>query len=202
MSRGLQSGMVAAVEATEVRPFILIDLMFSTPLYLWSGYGDLTYTNTYLGVGELLNLSQIDESQDLGANGLQISLSGINGSSLLTTALSEEYQGKSVNVRLGAKDSEGNIISDPIVIYSGFMDVMVIDEGAEASTISLTVENKLISLSKTKVRRYTSQDQRADHPTDKGFDYVATIAEKEILWGGGQGLAQTYQPPAPSRRGR
>lgn len=184
MARGLQSAMESAVEATEVRPFVLVDLMFSSPIYLWSGYGDLSYTNTYLGVGELLSMNAIEESQDLGANGLQIDLSGINGTTLLTKALSEEYQGKTVTVRLGARDGSGNIISDPIIIYSGFMDVMVINEGVEESTISLSVENKLIALSKTKERRYTSNDQRADYPSDKGFDYVTTIAEKTINWGG------------------
>lgn len=201
MARGLQSAMETAVEAAEVRPFVLVDLMFSSPIYLWSGYGDLTYTNTYLGVGELLGLNQIEESQDLGANGLQIDLSGINGSTLLTKALSEEYQGKTVTVRLGAKDSSGNIISDPIVIYSGFMDVMVINEGVEESTISLAVENKLIALSKTKERRYTSNDQRADYPSDKGFDYVAQTAEKTINWAGEttKPARQQYEPP---RRGR
>lgn len=196
MARGLQSGMESAVEATQVRPFILVDLMFSTPIYLWSGYGDLSYTNTYLGVGELLGLKEIQESQDLGANGLQIDLSGINGTTLLTKALSEEYQGKTVTVRLGARDSSGSIISDPIVVYSGFMDVMVINEGVEESTISLSVENKLISLSKTKERRYTSNDQRSDYPSDKGFDYVASIAEKTINWGGEttKTASQQYEP--------
>jgi hypothetical protein len=184
MARGLQSAMESAVEATQVRPFVLVDLMFSSPIYLWSGYGDLSYTNTYLGVGELLSINAIEESQDLGANGLQIDLSGINGTTLLTKALSEEYQGKTVTVRLGAKDSSGNIISDPIVIYSGFMDVMLINEGVEESTISLSVENKLIALSKTKERRYTSNDQRSEYPSDKGFDYVTTIAESTINWGG------------------
>ena len=48
MARGLQGAMESAVEATEVRPFVLIDLMFSSPIYLWSGYGELSYTNTYL----------------------------------------------------------------------------------------------------------------------------------------------------------
>lgn len=201
MARGLQSAMESAVEATEVRPFVLIDLMFSSPIYLWSGYGDLSYTNTYLGVGELLSINSIEESQDLGANGLQIDLSGINGTTLLTKALSEEYQGKTVTVRLGAKDSSGNIISDPIIIYSGFMDVMVINEGVEESTISLSVENKLIALSKTKERRYTSNDQRADYPSDKGFDYVTTIAEKTINWGGEttKPASQRPEPPKTTR---
>ena len=64
------------------------------------------------------------------------------------------------------------------------MDVLTIDEGGETSTINLSVENKLIQLGRSKTRRYNSADQRADHPADEGFDYVASIAEKDITWGG------------------
>ena len=185
MSRGLHADMETAVDNTVVRPFLLIDLEFSSPIYLWSGYGDLNYASTdYLGVGELLGFDTIEESQDLGAKGITINLSGINGTTLLAKALTEEYQGKEVEIKLGLFDSFGDIHNTPVTVFSGFMDVLTIDEGGETSTINLSVENKLIQLGRSKARRYNSADQRADHPADEGFDYVASIAEKDITWGG------------------
>nr|BAR35096.1 Phage minor tail protein L [uncultured Mediterranean phage uvMED] len=185
MSRGLHADMETAVQESVVKPFLLINLAFSSPVNVWSGYGDLNYSSVdYIGVGDLLSFDSVEESQDLGANGLSINLSGINGTTLLTNALTEEYQGKSVTIRLGLFDSSGDIHNTPIIIFEGFMDVLSINEGAENSTIKLSVENKLIQLGRSKIRRYNSNDQRAEHPTDQGFDYVASIAEKDIIWGG------------------
>lgn len=202
MTRSLSAGMQTAVEGSVVSPFLLVDLDFSSPIYLWTGFGDLTHDdNDYIGVGELLGINAIEESQDLGAKGVDINLSGINGTTLLNKALTEEYQGKDVTIKLGAFDSSGNIISSPIIIFSGFMDVMTIDEGSETSTISLTVENKLIQLSRSNVRRYTDQDQKKDHPNDDGFEYVTIMAEKDIEWGGKtEKAAAQKREPVRSRR--
>lgn len=184
MARSLTSGMEAAISGEVVRPILLLDLNFSSPIYFWSGSGTLTIgTTDYLGVGDLLNMSTIEETQDLGASGLTLELTGINGTTLLNKALIEDYQGNSVTLKLGALDDNNSLISDPVTMFAGFMDVLTIQEGGDIATISLKVENKLIKLNKAKVRRYTDQDQKADHSSDDGFAYVTNIAEKDIIWG-------------------
>ena len=60
---------------------------------------------------------------------------------------------------------------------------MTISDNGEKSTIQVTVENKLIAFARKYVRRYTDNDQRIDHPTDKGFEYVTSIQDTEIVWG-------------------
>ncbi len=60
---------------------------------------------------------------------------------------------------------------------------MTIDEGADSATISLAVENKLIILENAKERRYNDEDQKIENPTDKGFEFVASIQDVEIVWG-------------------
>jgi hypothetical protein len=67
---------------------------------------------------------------------------------------------------------------------------MTIAEAGEYSTITISVENKLVAFEKSRVRRYTAEDQKIDHPTDKGFEYVTAIVEKQILWGRPTGTAQ------------
>jgi hypothetical protein len=64
------------------------------------------------------------------------------------------------------------------------MDVMTIDETGETCSITLTAENRLIDLERPRVRRYTSEDQKSLHPNDKGFDFVNSLQEAEIKWGG------------------
>jgi len=184
MSRTLSTDMQAVAIAEVVRPIYLVDLEFSSgSIYLWSGMGDLTYNSTsYLGAGDLLNIGPIQETSDLSANGAAITLAGIK-QSLLTLARDEPYQGRTITIRLGAFDGTGDLISTPVILFSGFMDVMTIADSGDTSTITITAENKLIAFQRTAVRRYTAEDQKIEHPTDKGFAFVAKIQEKEIVWG-------------------
>ena len=184
MTRDLTSGMQTAVTADLVRPITLVQCAFdSGNLNLWSGIGDLTVDSIdYVGAGSLLSIGEISETSELSANGLTVTLSGVT-SPLITKARDEDYQGRELKVLLGAMDASNGVIDDPIVVFSGFMDTMTINEGGETATIIVTVENRLIEFEKTRVRRYTAEDQKIDYPNDKGLEFVAEMAEKEIIWG-------------------
>jgi len=184
MSRTLSTEMQAVATAELVRPVYLVDMEFSSgSIFIWSGMGDLSYnSNTYLGAGDLLSIGAIQETAELTANGATVTLGGIK-QSLLTLARDEPYQGRPLIIRLGAFDENGDLITSPVILFSGFMDIMTIADSGDTSTITITVENKLIAFQRTAVRRYTAEDQKIEHPTDKGFEFVAKIQEKEIIWG-------------------
>ena len=184
MSRSLTTGMQSAITADLVRPITLVQCAFdSGNLNLWSGIGDLTVDSVdYVGAGSLLSIGEIAETSELSANGITVTLSGVT-SPLLSKARDEDYQGRELKVLLGAMDAANGVISDPIIVFSGFMDTMVINDGGETATIQVTVENRLIEFERTRVRRYTAEDQKIDYPTDKGLEFVAEMAEKEIVWG-------------------
>jgi len=184
MARGITSAMDSALSASEVKPFFLVDLMFSSPVYLWSGTYTLSHdSKSYLGTGDLMTVEIPQETQDIGAVGVRMQLSGLTGTNILTAALQQEYQGKSVTIKLGAFNTSGNVVADPVVVFEGFMDVMQITEDGNTSTITLSVENKLIRLESANHRRYTDADQKIDHPSDSGFEFVTDIQEKQIKWG-------------------
>ena len=184
MSRSLTSAMESAVTADLVRPITLVQCAFDTGnLNLWSGIGDLTVSGVdYVGAGSLLSIGEIAETSELSANGITVTLSGVT-SPLLSKARDEDYQGRELKVLLGAMDAVNGVISNPVVVFSGFMDTMVINDGGETSTIQVTVENRLIEFERTRVRRYTAEDQKIDFPTDKGLEVGAEMEEKEIVWG-------------------
>lgn len=184
MSRTLSSGMQTAATAEVVRPIVLVQCDFdSGALNLWNGIGDLTVSGvTYVGGGTLLNISSMKESADLAANGMTVTLSGVM-EPLISKARNEPYQGRELVIRLGAMDASNSVISTPVIIFSGFMDTMVIQDGAETATISVSVENRLIEFQRSRIRRYTAEDQKIDYPDDKGLEFVAEISEKEIVWG-------------------
>ena len=188
MSRTLTSGMTAVTTADVVRPAYFVRMVFDSGespnvLNIWNGIGDLAYGgNTYTGTGDLLSISQITETSDISATGINVTLTGVK-TSFIAIAKDHEYQGRPLSVSLGAFDASGDLIADPVIVFSGFMDTMTISESGAYSSIGISVENKLVSFERTKVRRYTAEDQKIDHPTDKGFEYVTAIVQKEIIWG-------------------
>ena len=197
MSRTLTSGMQAVATADIVRPIFLVRMVFDSSespneLNLWSGVGDLTYdSETYTGVGDLLSISSVTETADMQASGINVVLTGVK-SSLVVIAKDHEYQGRPLTVMLGAFDTSGSLIANPTTVFAGFMDTMTIAESGDTSTISIAVENKLIAFERSKIRRYTAEDQKIDHPTDKGFEFVTSIVQKEIIWGRASGRTDAH----------
>jgi len=184
MSRVLSSNMATEFASDTLSPIVLVKFDFDTlPLYLWSGVGDLDWdSETWTGAGNLMSFGSLEETTEVRAIGTSITLNGLN-QSVISAALTEDYQGRTATIWLGAMDESGNVVSDPVIIFGGRMDVMTIEEGAEDVSINITVENRLIDFERTKIRRYTDQDQKIDYPNDKGFEFVAAIQEKEIVWG-------------------
>jgi hypothetical protein len=122
--------------------------------------------------------------------------------------MNEPYQGRLCKIFFGAidanraylTDESGNYIlaedssridvstGDPneiVEIFSGYMDQMNIEEGAETSRIGLSVESKLIDLERPRVFRYTDQNQKSRFPNDKGFEFVEDLQDKRFNWGRG-----------------
>jgi len=196
--------MQSAVTADLVRPIILVQCAFdSGNLNLWNGVGNLTVSSVdYVGAGTLLAIGEISETSELQANGITVTLSGITDP-LLAKARDEDYQGRELKVLLGAMDASNGVISTPVNVFSGFMDTMVINDSSETATIQIAVENRLIGFERTRVRRYTAEDQLIDFPNDKGLEFVADMAEKEIVWGrsgvvSGGGGRPNADPDAPA----
>lgn len=80
-------------------------------------------------------------------------------------------------------DFDLQIIDTPYEFFNGRLDVPVIDEGAEASTISVNYESELVDLNKPRTRRYTPEDQKEFYPSDEGFDFVPLLQDKTVVWG-------------------
>jgi hypothetical protein len=102
---------------------------------------------------------------------------------MIAVALSENYQGKACSVMFGALDSSGSLVSSPITVFSGRMDVMSINDDGQNATIGMTAENKLVDFRRPREVRYTDEEQKNLYSGDKGLEFVNSIQEKEIYWG-------------------
>jgi len=192
--------MVTEVSASQLSPILLASLSFATPVHIWTGYGTITVGSTaYLGIGTLGSISPIEETTDLAARGISMQLSGVP-TAMLAVALTENYQGRECSVLFGALQSSGALVSSPVTIFSGRMDVMSINDDGQNATIGMSAENKLVDFRRPREVRYTDQEQKNLFPSDKGLEFVTAIQEKQIYWGNAKLVAPVNEGGGESER--
>ena len=198
--RGLTNDMVTEVSASQLSPILLASLSFATPVHIWTGYGTITVGSTaYLGIGTLGSISPVEETTDLAARGISMQLSGVP-TAMLAVALTENYQGRECSVLFGALEASGALVSSPVTIFSGRMDVMSINDDGQNATIGMTAENKLVDFRRPREVRYTDQEQKNLFPSDKGLEFVTAIQEKQIYWGNAKLVAPVNEGGSESER--
>lgn len=203
-TRDISTNVQGNLEDNIVYPFFAIEMLFDgSPLRLWTGVGDLEIDGvTYTGSGTLLNVSSIEETAEISVRGATLTLSAVP-SEVISLALQTPYQGRVCNIYFGTF-SKGSLLQESgsyllledgsritletqetglTQIFSGYMDEMNIDEGPDFSSIELKVENRLIDLERQRVRRYTSGYQKSVYPGDKGFDFVESLQDRDVVWG-------------------
>ena len=188
MARDITTAFKNAIEGSVVKPIVGIELEFSDgTLRFWNGYGNLTMTaggssKTFNGAGDMLGVSEIEESSTLSMSGVTLTLAGIK-SSIISTALGANYTNRKGAIYLGLFDTSNNVIADVYTIFKGNMDVMNIQEGADTCVITLKLESRLITFEKPANRMYSLEDQKIDFANDVGFEFIPDLQDKEITWG-------------------
>lgn len=179
MSRTVPAAILNALAGDTVEPFYAIEAQFTGgTVRLWTGYGDKTIEgNTYVGAGSLINISGLEEVADLSARSITVTLSGMD-QTVLSLALAEPYQRRTLRVLFGVVGS-----SDAVEVFSGLMNQMTIEDSAEAGTVSVLVDSKLVELERAINRRYTSESQKARYPNDTFFNYVSGLQDRSVVWG-------------------
>ena len=188
MARNITTAFNNAISAQNVIPFFAVSLAFNTgTLHLWNGYGDISLTaggstNTFTGLGDATGMSPVEEQSLIQASGANLVLNGVK-SSLIATALSAQYTNRDGKIFLGMFDTSKNVVADVYTLFVGKMDVMIIRETGETSTIELKLENRLIALERPNERRMTDEDQKNLFPGDIGFEFIPDLQDKQLVWG-------------------
>ena len=182
MSRTLTTAVNNAKNSSNTYVCYLCQFGFASgTVYLTNLPHNITWgANEYIGLGNLSNIEEIKESEELEAIGLRFILSGAN-QDLVNIALQEHIQGKPVNVYV-AFTNDSTIINDPVLEWSGRIDTMVITESDGNTSIALNAESRIVDFERPNSRRFNSVDHNKDYPSDKFFDFVEKMVEKEIVW--------------------
>lgn len=206
MSKPITTTFAARLAAVEKRPFYAVEIDFDTaPLYIWTGVGNISSGGkTYLGTGELLRISGLDEVADMSAKGATVTLNGLDPA-LISTALQEPYQRRECRIYFGLMDAapdyllteSGEVITtelgEPLVVdyeelpmslaFAGRVDRMPISSDGQSCSITTTVESRWVDLERARVRRYTHESQQTRFSGDTFFSFVADMQHKKVEWG-------------------
>lgn len=182
MPRDITNDFKTAATAEIVYPLFLHDFVFDEgEINLFTGRGELVWDGvTYHGSGALLAIDPAEETQDLEAKSCGYVLAA--PPSIVSLAMTADYQGRPVRSWLGLLDASGALIADPVRFFSGKMDTMPIEPDPVRPTIALTAENDLVLLNRTKERRYTHEDHQLDYPGDMFFEFVPGLQDKEVTF--------------------
>lgn len=184
MSRTLPSALATQFSSTELKPFQAVEIHFSDGVVrFWTGYGDLTAdSQEWSGIGQVLGISEASEAADLSAEGVQVSLSGLD-TSVLSAILNENYKLRPLKLYVGALDADNVPVSALYQTFSGRIDTINIQENADKVTLVINAESRLIDLNRPRTRKLTDAEQQSRYPNDTSLAQVALLADRQLDWG-------------------
>lgn len=181
MPRGLTTAQKAALASRVRRPAYFVDLDLATGhVRAWNGVGDVTALgHTWKGVGEYGLIDGIEHDRSMRAQSITLGLFGVPGDAIpggaIAATRSTRYQGRPLTVYFTFCDPETDLpLSDPIVIWAGFADVMSFSLGRNVS-VSLTGEHLSSLLRKSNGERRTteSHNTRLGNPSPRDLFFEA-----------------------------
>src|SRR3990167_3723798 len=201
--RNFTAAMDAAIVAGTVRPALFYEGEFASSqfLRLWTGVGQIDWDgHTWTGGGHLLVITPLEERRDVKAIVFTVSVSGMPSANI-SLALASVRQNKPGNLWLGLFNAAGALIADPYQPRNGRFDVAGIDDDGQTCTIAAQYEDRLVDLDRARERRYTHEDQQIDWPGDLGFEYVESLQDMQLLWGGPGAAASSLAAPSAGAPG-
>ena len=150
----------------------------------WDGLRWKTFDgDEWLGAGELISVSGLQQARGLEATPATFTLSGVDETLLSYAANSAaEVTNRRCAVYLHFMTEGGVPLDSKIAIWVGRMDVMRFTADVGRQSITLSAES-LFSKRKRAPHGYqTDADQQVRWPGDTGFEFMAALRYKTTKW--------------------
>lgn len=184
MTRGLDAAALAAISGAKVVEVHLVELeLDTTTLRMTDAYRDLDWNgaNYYRG-GNLLGISDINDSAALTVSEVTVTLNGVN-QAMTALVLQEQYLDRPLTIRRGYLDAQGELVSVH-TLFTGHVNrpAIVDDPTSGTSTVALTVGNIWVDFERRPGRTTNHEHQQSFFPGDRGFEFAAEVF-KDLPWG-------------------
>lgn len=155
---------------------------------VWLGQGTLTTNdgNTWLGMGNLANISGLQASSMMSTEPVEMTLSGLD-SQLMTSVRNQatDIRGRRCGVYILMSDSNWKPLDNPYLIELYLMDKasFTVDGESRSMSVSLVAEPLFSQKHIPATSFMTDQDQQYKYPGDKIFERVPLMAGKQtVVW--------------------
>lgn len=198
MSRGNAAANVTAAGRQHVRPIFFAALHFdSGTLRLHNGIGPYTWGGqTWTGMGALVSVGPMRESDILSPQRVSFVL-GMANQDIVNELASQAIYERLVYGYVGFLDDRGNLVADPDLRWSGYMDTSEIIQGANPMVV-LHCESELIREFQANGAMFTDEDQQERYSGDTGFEYMDQMAlGPRVQWGPGGSFTRIGRTVTP-----
>src|SRR5580700_3456908 len=158
MPRNLSPAVFAAMDAPQKSMGLFLELAFANEtLWLWSGVGLISsagpawdpgatfpLNQVFTGMGWLGRIESVPQNAEMTAENLTLQLTGIPVQLLGDVVNTVRLSGTAA-LWLGFFSPTGQLLADPLALWIGALDVPTVTDGADTCTVSITVENALLS---------------------------------------------------------
>lgn len=169
-----------------------LDFTTSTVYVTTAPQSITTGGHTYLGLGALVSVANVNESASSSAEKITLALS-VADTALLALAVGgvETYRGRAVRLYLQLFDEQFVPVASPVQRWSGVMDRVQINrrpaEPGSAGAGTGSIELQCSRAGMARVRNYQGQrlsdvQQRIAYPGDTGLRYMLTLINKPQPW--------------------
>jgi hypothetical protein len=185
VSRYVSSSNQTAAEAQNILMALAVDLDFASGhVRAHDGIGTITIgANTYEGIGTFGSIEAVEESIEVIAKPLKLTLSGVD-SSIIAKALTEttNYQNRSATLYFVVYNTTTYALVDtPETLWEGRMNQMAVSLAGDNSGVSVLCEHRLRR--EPRVARYTHEDQQLLYSGDLFFNLIGKIRGFRGTWG-------------------
>lgn len=137
----------------------------------------------WLGIGQLLSVSGLEQSRGMTAPQATFTLSGVDAFLLNVAANgSTEATGRPCCVYVQFLTDNGDPLDDKVALWPGIMDTVSLSAGLGRQTISLTAETLFVDRVRAPWGLQTDTDQQARWPGDRGFEFTPSLLFKTVNW--------------------
>lgn len=198
----------AATLTRPVRPILFARMDFATtPRMVHTEIGPRLVTHPiygteeYVGIGDFGGMTtDLVESVSNAAQSIKLSITGIK-KDYMRGVLTDDYHRRSIDLMFGFDDENSELVDDPVIIDSRFMDKADINLGEQTADITLTCESRAIDLQGSSDLRFTDEDLQIEFPGDLAGEYIFRMADLVLKWGGDRiqqtssGVRRGFGPP-------
>lgn len=190
MKRDLSAALEAAALSPLLRPAFLFEMDTTEgTVRVWDGIGPLVWGDkTFTGIGSLGTISSSEETDEVKANGITVTMSGLPTaqiSFMLGTVSKSRF--RTAALYIAALDEGGQLVGDPYVWFGGRVDTGSINDGTDNTcTIQIELAHENVDLERANIIRYDDVQQKRRFNGDRGLEYLISLQNKTLKWGSRQ----------------